>query len=496
MDDVVAIEQVSARPKRAEKSLYKPRQAIHPKAVSGRYRRLKWALTAVLLAIYWGVPWLRWDRGPNFPDQAALIDLPGRRFYFFMIEIWPQEIYYLTGLLVLAAIGLFLVTAIAGRVWCGYACPQTVWTDLFIAVESWIEGDRNARLKLDKAPWTLDKIARRGAKHALWIAIGVATGGAWVFYFADAPTLTAQLLSLSAPAPAYITIALLAGTTYLFAGFAREQVCTYMCPYARFQAAMFDEETLIVTYDRRRGEPRAKHKQGDGWQGRGDCIACNQCVAVCPAGIDIRDGQQLECITCALCIDACNAVMDKVGRPRGLIRYDTVANLDRRARGLAARFNLMRPRTLAYGAIVVAVSGLMLTGLITRGTLDVNVLHDRNPFYVRLSDGSIRNGYTVKIINKSHEQRRYRVLVEGLGDARTTLLGGAAADADAIEVAVASDRLGSFRVFVRAPQSVPREEGPRDQTEETERTPIDFVVTDLADGGQVRNRSMFVRPES
>jgi cytochrome c oxidase accessory protein FixG len=259
--------------------------------------------------IYYLTPWIRWDRGPYAPDQAVLVDLANRRFYFFFIEIWPQEFYYVAGLLVMAGVGLFLVTSTVGRAWCGYTCPQTVWVDLFLVVERAIEGDRNARIKLDAAPWTASTSSRKRVFQARDLAvIGVATGGAWIFYFADAPTLAADFVTLQAPPVAYITVAILTATTYVFGGLMREQVCTYMCPWPRIQAAMLDEHSLTVTYNDWRGEPRSRHaKKARRGQQAGDCVDCNACVVVCPMGIDIRDGQQLECITCALCIDACDA---------------------------------------------------------------------------------------------------------------------------------------------------------------------------------------------
>ena len=272
------------------------------------------------------MPWLRWERGPGVPDQAVLIDMPGRRAYFFWIEIWPQEIYYLTALLILAAFGLFLVTSIGGRVWCGFTCPQTVWTDLFMWVERLIEGDRGARIRLDKAPLNRAKVAKKGLKHGAWLLIAAATGGAWIMYFNDAPTVTRAILTGEASFAVYFFFGLFTATTYLLAGWAREQVCTYMCPWPRFQAALLDEESYVVTYQKWRGEPRGPHRKGQDWQGRGDCIACNQCVAVCPMGIDIRDGLQLECIGCGLCVDACNDVMRRVDRPLDLIALSTERN--------------------------------------------------------------------------------------------------------------------------------------------------------------------------
>ncbi|MEM9843448.1 MAG: cytochrome c oxidase accessory protein CcoG, partial [Pseudomonadota bacterium] len=301
--------------------LYAPREPIFPRRVSGPFRTMKWWLLAGMLGIYYILPWIRWDRGPNLPDQAVLLDMGGRRFYFFMIEIWPHEFYFVAGLLIMAGLGLFLFTSALGRVWCGYACPQTVWTDLFIAVERWIEGDRNARIRLLKADWSFRKFRLRISKWTAWLLISVATGGAWVFYFADAPTLAVDLFTFQAPFVAYSSVAVLTATTFVFGGFMREQVCIYMCPWPRIQGAMMDDDTLTIGYRNWRGEPRGKHVKAESDAPRGDCIDCMACVNVCPMGIDIRDGQQLECITCGLCIDACDDIMAKIGKPRGLIDY-------------------------------------------------------------------------------------------------------------------------------------------------------------------------------
>jgi len=482
-DHTVARADVEPVNKAERRALYAKRVKIHPKLVHGTFRRLKWAILVGTLAIYYVTPWLRWDRGPTAPDQAVLIDIPARRFYFFFIEIWPQEVYYLTGLLILAAVSLFLVTSLAGRVWCGYTCPQTVWTDLFIAVERLVEGNRAARIRLDKAPWSAAKIAKRALKHAIWLVIGAGTGGAWVFYFADAPTLAANLLTFQAPTIAYISIAVLTATTYVFGGFAREQVCTYMCPWPRIQAGMLDEDSLVVAYREDRGEPRGGHKKGTGWDGRGHCVDCNQCVAACPMGIDIRDGQQLECITCALCIDACDNVMDRVGLPRGLIAYDTLANADRRARGEKPRVRLIRPRTVIYGAIIAGVGLTMMAALATRSDLDVNLLRDRNPLFVKLSDGSIRNGYSLKILNKAHLTRDFELEIQGLPAPRIRVVGQD--PAGPLRFHVGPDRLGSFRVYVTVPPGTL--DGPaRD---------VRFVVSDLASGASVGTDSTFRGPE-
>ncbi|WP_313981956.1 cytochrome c oxidase accessory protein CcoG [Iodidimonas nitroreducens] len=394
--------------------LYQKRIKIYPKRVSGLFRNVKWVVMLITLGIYYITPWLRWDRGPSAPDQAVLLDLPNRRFYIFFIEIWPQEIYYLTGLLILSALALFLVTSLFGRVWCGYACPQTVWTDLFIWVERLVQGDRNKRMRLDKAPWRLEKIAKKSITHGIWLVISVATGGAWVFYFADAPTLLSDLLQGDAPMAAYIAIAALSFTTYSLGGLMREQVCTYMCPWPRIQGAMFDADTYLVSYKADRGEPRGPHKQGESWEGRGDCIDCKACVTVCPVGIDIRDGPQLECIQCALCVDACNEIMDRVDRPRGLIDYETLAMPQARAEGRETRPKLLRGRTIIYGLSILLTMAIMAYGLLTRSDLDLSVQQDRNPLYVLLSDGGVRNGYQLKIINKAHEERNFIIAIKGL----------------------------------------------------------------------------------
>jgi cytochrome c oxidase accessory protein FixG len=338
-----------------------------------------------------------------------------------------------------------------GRVWCGYACPQTVWTDLYIYVERWIEGDRNERMRLAKAPASWGKARKKITKHLLWLAIAAATGGAWVFYFGDAPSLTRDIFTGQASLVVYLFIGVLTFTTYTLAGTMREQVCTYMCPWPRIQAAMTDQDALSVTYRADRGEPRGAHKKGETWEGRGDCIDCNQCVAACPQGIDIRDGDQLECINCALCIDACDAIMNKVGRPRGLIAYDTQANVDRRSRGEPARIRLLRPRTALYVVVMAIVGAVMLTQLLNRSTLDVNVIRDRNPPFVRLADGSVRNDYAVKLVNMAPRERRVAIEVSGLEGARLFEQERGGASADRIIAATVADGVTTVRLHVVAP---------------------------------------------
>ena len=471
---------VSVAAQRAEEPLYAHRIKVYPKSVQGPFRRIKWALLGLFLAIYYLVPWLRWDRGPGAPDQAILIDLPGRRAYFLWIEIWPQEVYYITGLLVLAALALFLVTSLLGRVWCGYACPQTVWTDLFMLVERLIEGDRNARMRLDRQPWSAAKFARKAAKHAIWLLIALATGGAWILYFVDAPTAIGPLLRGEGDAGAYVFIALFTSTTYLLAGWAREQVCTYMCPWPRFQAAMLDEHSVLVTYQDWRGEPRGKHKAGTPWDGRGDCIDCGQCIAVCPTGIDIRDGQQLECIGCGLCVDACDGVMDKVGRPPRLITWDTLSRQEAKAGGRTAPFRWWRARVVIYLALIAVVGAVMVGALALRATVELSVLRDRSPLWVVLADGSIRNAYTVKILNKSRDRETYRLAVAGLPQARLTVADGAGDD----RVAAQPDGVATFRVFLSLPAGTPLPES----------TPITLAATRLSTGEVARHGSVFLAP--
>jgi cytochrome c oxidase accessory protein FixG len=435
---------------------FSKRAGVYPKAVDGRFRRLKWAVMAVTLAVYYVTPWLRWDRGPYAPDQAVLVDLAGRRFYMFGIEIWPHEFYYVAGLLIMAGIGLFLVTSAVGRAWCGYACPQTVWTDLFQHVERFIDGDRNAQIRLAGARWSPAKIARRAAKYAVWLVIALSTGGAWIFYFADAPTLARDFVAGNAAWVAYSTVGILTATTFVFGGFMREQVCIYMCPWPRIQGAMLDEKSLIVTYKEWRGEPRShgvkKATLAD--LSVGDCIDCNACVAVCPTGIDIRQGQQIGCITCALCIDACDSVMAQVGRPRGLIDYATFENADLERRGEAPKpiaKEIFRPRTILYFALWSAIGCVMLFGLGARTRIDISAQQDRNPLYVRLSDGAVRNGYTIKIRNMETRPRNVAVTFEGLpGAVIWTEAGSRAGAGREVRAVLPPDALAKLRIFVAA----------------------------------------------
>jgi len=436
----------------AGQKLYKPRTPIYPKLAHGRWRTIKWALLIATLTVYYVTPWIRWKRPDGLPQQAVLVDFDHARFYFFWIELWPQEVYFITGLLVIAALALFLVTAMFGRLWCGYACPQTVWTDLYIHVERLFEGDRNARMRLDAQPWSFDKAWRKIGKHLVWLGIGFGTGGAWIFYFHDAPNLITHFWIGQAPMTAYVSCALLTLTTYAFAGTMREQVCTYMCPWPRIQGAMLDEHSLQVTYRRDRGEPRGAHKKAESWEGRGDCVDCNQCVVVCPMGIDIRNGAQLECINCALCIDACDEIMARVERPAGLIAFDTDAAVAARACGKTPTYHLARPRTLYYAVALSVVSGIMLWGLLQRSPLVAEALRDRAPMFVRLHDGSIRDGYTLKIANRAYEPKDVQIRFAGVEGTRLKTPGDDTVGS-VLSVHLNPDELQAVRVFVTAPQA-------------------------------------------
>jgi len=464
-----------------QKKLYASCGTIHPRSVHGVFRSIKWWGMGVLLAVWHFAPFLRWDRGVGAPDQAILIDLPGRRAYFFFIEIWPQEVYYLTGLLLFAAIALFFMSALAGRLWCGFLCWQTVYTDLFVAVERLVIGDRNARIAFDRRPWDADKLMRKGAVVAVWAAISAACGAAFALYFADAPTLLGEIVTGQAGSATYGAMAVVGGGCFVMAGLAREQVCIYMCPYARFQSAMFDEHSAIISYEAWRGEPRRPARVGEDFSARGHCVDCGLCVQSCPTGVDIRNGNQLACIGCGLCIDACNNVMDRFGLPHGLITYDSTANQQARERGeTSPKLHLWRARTFLYLAFLAVIGGVMVYSLALRKTLDVNVLHERSPLFVELSNGDIRNGYTYKVLNMERKERKLNVAVSGLDGARIEILGSEGA-----EVVVPGDDVTALRLYVTAPRASAKGKS----------TPLTFTLTDAEDGNIVRSQTLFAAPE-
>ena len=433
------------------------RKRLYPQSVKGRFRRLKSILNTVFLSIYLLSPLIRFDRGEGSPNQAILIDLPGSKIYFFWIEIWPQEIYYLAGILLIAAVILFFVTSLFGRIWCGYACFQTVWTDIFVAFEKLFQGDRNARIILDRKN-NFEKFWRKAATHFSWIVVSLITGYGFACYFNDAISLHKNLTF-----NIWGWILGIAASTYIMAGFAREQVCTYMCPYSRFQSAMFDKNTLIISYDEKRGEPRGKW-DGNVAKTQGHCIDCKQCVVVCPTGIDIRNGLQMECIACGLCIDACDNVMEKIGLPKGLIRYDTMAHmLDPKPE---KKFKILKPRSIYYATILTLVCGIMIRSLLYKPTLEVTAIPDRDPIFVRLSDGSIRNGYSIKIVNKTHERKTFALKILHPAEASAKIV-----NADLENLVVDHDEAVTFKVFVTLPKSF------LDQNEEG-RGLVEFIITD------------------
>ncbi|HSP00796.1 MAG TPA: cytochrome c oxidase accessory protein CcoG [Thioalkalivibrio sp.] len=391
---------------------YQPRIPIYPRSVKGRFRGLKWGILVLAYGVYFLLPWLRWTR-EHGAHQAVLFDLPGRRFYVFDLVVYPQDIFWLAGFLMIAAVLLFLVTALAGRVFCGYFCFQTLWTDVYMLIERVVQGERPARIRLDKQPWSGEKILKKGVTHALWLLTAFTTGLTFVLYWADAPVLVQQFFTGEAPFPAYATTFFLTATTYVMAGLAREQVCTYMCPYARFQSVMFDRDTLIVSYDEQRGEgSQGRAKLGAGLKDRaerqakgvGDCIDCGYCVQVCPTGIDIRDGLQYQCIHCALCVDACDTVMDKMKWPRGLIRYTSENSLEGRPT------RLFKLKNIGYGLTLAIMVVLLMWSIISQPQLDASVAQVRQPLFVQLSDGSIQNSYEIKINNKT--QRTVSILID------------------------------------------------------------------------------------
>jgi cytochrome c oxidase accessory protein FixG len=462
--------------------LYANRVRVYPKAVHGPVRRAKWAVLCLCLAIYYVLPWLRWNRGPGRPDQALLLSIADRRFYLFDLVLWPQDIFYLTGFLILCAVGLFLVTSLFGRLWCGFTCPQTVWTDLFMWVERLIEGDRVERMRRDALPMSLTIAWRKVLKHTLWLAIAFWTGGAWIMYYVDAPTAVRQFWTGEASAAVYAFTFIFTASTYLLAGWAREQVCTFMCPWPRFQAAMFDEQSLIVTYQSWRGEPRGHVKSGGKSGVVGDCIDCNACVAACPTGIDIRDGVQLECIGCGLCVDACNDIMHKTERKPWLITWDSLARQTAHASGQKpAPIRLLRPRTIIYATAMLVAVGAMTTALATRSRISLSIQPDRAPLFVRLPDGSVRNAFTAKIVNKTQRDAEFDLRLEGPdGD----LLAPAEAHQQLSLVQhlhVPADTVGNFRLVVIAAAQT----GPH---------PIRFILRDHDTGETVQAPTGFQGP--
>jgi cytochrome c oxidase accessory protein FixG len=398
-------------------SLYQKQQKIYPRAVSGMFMRWRWALVALTQLVFYGLPWLQWNG-----RQAVLFDLASRRFYIFDLVLYPQDFIFLTGILIICAYSLFLFTAVAGRLWCGYACPQTVYTEIFMWIERKIEGDRTARMKLDAAPWTFDKLARKSAKQGAWLALGLWTGFTLVGYFTPIKTLWAESFTLSFGPWEWFWVLFYGFATYGNAGWMREQVCKYMCPYARFQSAMFDKDTLIISYDAARGEPRGSRsrsrKADPKTLGLGSCINCNLCVQVCPTGIDIRNGLQYECIGCAACIDVCDGVMDKMSYPRGLIRYATQNSMANGWTSAQMWQRVARPRVLVYATVLVLISAALVAAIALRTPFRVDVVRDRGALARLVEDGRIENGYSLQLMNASEQPQSYRISVAGIPGAQ------------------------------------------------------------------------------
>ena len=413
--------------------LYAKHEKIYPRAVHGKFAALRVLGVSLLLGIYYVLPWLSYDG-----HQAVLFDLPARKFYIFSLSFWPQDFFYLAWLLVIAALSLFFFTALAGRLWCGFACPQTVWTELFLWIERKIEGDRNKQMKLDKGAMNVRKFRLKATKHILWIALSAWTGLTFVGYFTPITQLWGALLQMQLGPWETFWIIFYGFATYGNAGWMREQVCIYMCPYARFQSAMFDRDTLIIAYDEKRGEPRGSRKRDLDHHavGMGDCVDCTLCVQVCPTGIDIRAGLQYQCIGCAACVDVCDTVMDKVGYPKGLIRYTTENAID------GKKAHVLRPRIIAYALFLLALSGGLVYSISQRIPIELDIIRDRNMLYRETDTGLVENVYTLKLINMDKSPHRYKVTVTGLPGLELDL------GQDAIDIAAGEVRNLPVRVRI------------------------------------------------
>lgn len=396
-------------------------------------RKRKTGLSVAVLALTALGPWLRWDRGADLPHQALLFSFTEMRAYCFGLELWAQDFYYLVAVLVVAALGLFLMTALYGRVWCGFACPQTVWTDLFVAIERLTEGERYQRIALDKAPWSVAKLTRKALKHLAWLAVSALTGGIFVFYFTDAIQGAGDLLTGRASATLYGFWGGFAGMTYIMAGWGRDQICTYMCPWPRIQGGMLDDQSRLIAYDAGRGEARGHARAGQSFADRGHCVDCGICVQVCPVGIDIRDGAQMECIACGLCADGCDQVMTRFGLPPHLV-------------GWSGGGRLMRPRSMLYAGLIGLTLTVALLGFQHRQTLRLFVLPDRSPSSVHLADGSSRNAYTLRVINQNHLPVTANLTVDGLDGAKVSVVGQAQSS-----LRIKADGVETYRVLIEQP---------------------------------------------
>lgn len=470
---VIPISPVASEPTSESEivSLYETQKKIYPRSISGFFARWRWVMVFMTQLVFYGLPWLEWGQ-----RQMVLFDLGARRFYIFGLVLYPQDFIYLTGLLIISALSLFLFTAVAGRLWCGFACPQTVYTEIFMWIEHKVQGDRSARVRLDASRWTFEKVWKKSITQGLWVIVSIWTGFTFVGYFVPIRELGAELMSLQGTWQIFWVL-FYGFATYGNAGFLREQVCKYMCPYARFQSAMFDKDTLIVTYDEARGEPRGPRIKTSDYKakGLGDCIDCTLCVQVCPVGIDIRDGLQYECIGCGLCVDACNNVMDKMSYPRGLIRFSTqngVANGWKQSQILR---RVMRPRVLIYTAVLVALCVAMLTSLLTRTPLKVDIVRDRASLSRIVAGGKLENVYRLQIMNATEKPQRYSINARGLKGLEVVT------DQD-VEIDAAQSRWVSVRLQIPYGSASPGSHA------------IQFDIQTLESKGQVVEKSVFLVP--
>ncbi len=455
-----------------EVSLYAAQEKIYPRSVSGFFSRWRWAMVALTQLVFYGLPWLEWGQ-----RQAVLFDLASRRFYIFGLVLYPQDFIYLTGLLVISALSLFLFTAVAGRLWCGYACPQTVYTEIFLWIERHVEGDRSARMRLDGAPFSLEKLVKKWAKHFLWISLALWTGFTFVGYFTPVRELALEFLQTRMSSWEVFWVFFYGFATYGNAGFMREQVCKYMCPYARFQSAMFDKDTLIVSYDAGQGEPRGPRSRSADYtaKGLGTCVDCTLCVQVCPTGIDIRNGLQYECIGCGACADVCDTVMDKMGYPRGLVRYTTQNAVAKGWTRPQILRHVLRPRVLLYTAILGAICLAMLASLVMRTPLKVDVVRDRAALSRIAEGGRLENVYRLQVMNATEAPQRYRLSATGLD-------GLSMATETEVTVGPAESRWVAVRLQIAYGSAAPGSH------------PIRFNIDDTDGDAHVSEKSVFLVP--
>ena len=453
--------------------LYKKHKKVYPRSVAGTFARWRWFFVFATQVFFYGMPWLEWSG-----RQAFLLDVGARRFYIFGLVFYPQDVIYLAAILIISALSLFLFTAVAGRQWCGYTCPQTVYTEIFLWIERKFEGERSARMRLDAGPMTAQKFLRKFGKQVTWIVFSLWTGLTFVGYFTPIRDLIASIPDFSLGSWELFWVLLYGLMTYGFAGYMREQVCMYMCPYARFQSAMFDKDTLIVTYDNKRGEPRGARSRKDDYKARGlgDCINCTMCVQVCPTGIDIRNGLQYECISCAACVDACDEVMDKVGYPRGLIRYSTERGLAENWSNQAVLRHVFRPRVLVYLAILCLIVIVLVTSLVLRSPFRVDVVRDRATLARYVDGGKIENVYRLQVMNASERTQTYTITADGLPGIQAVV--GVTGD-----ITIDAAQTQWVPVNVRVPADAGGKGSHR----------IHFIVHE-SDGRQVREKAAFLIP--